>query len=101
MTDRHRHDGPSQRFRFKTLRILKLCTENRLSELRNEMAERTVTSTTDCHRHDGPSQMFRSMTLRILKFGTENRLSKLRNELAGRTVTGSHFKTLRNSEIWY
>ena len=40
----------------KHLEILKLGTENRLSELRDGMAGRTVTGMTDRHRHDGPSQ---------------------------------------------
>ena len=44
-TDRHGHDGPSQDLVSKHLENLKLGTENRLSELRNEMA--------GC---DGPSQ---------------------------------------------
>ena len=41
--DRHGHDGPSQGLVAKHLENLKLGTENRLSELRNEMAGRTVT----------------------------------------------------------
>ena len=43
MMDRHGHDGPSQVLISKHLENLKLGTENRLSELRNEMAGRTVT----------------------------------------------------------
>ena len=49
-TDRHEHDGPSRGLVSKHLEILKLDTENRLSELRNGMAGRTVTGVTDRHR---------------------------------------------------
>ena len=56
-TDRHGHDGPSQSLVSKHLENLKLGTENRLSELRNGMAGRTVTGVTDRHRRDGPSQI--------------------------------------------
>ena len=42
-TDRHGHDGPSQGLVSKHLENLKLGTENRLSELRDGMAGRTVT----------------------------------------------------------
>ena len=69
--DHHGHDGPSQGLVSKHLENLKLGTENRLSELRNEMAGRTVTCVTDRHRvfsgnplsgpcddlQDGPSQV--------------------------------------------
>ena len=48
--DRHEHDGPSRRLVSKHLEILKLGTENRLSELRDGMAGRTVTGVTDRHR---------------------------------------------------
>ena len=41
--DRHGHGGPSQGLVSKHLENLKLGTENRLSELRNGMAGRTVT----------------------------------------------------------
>ena len=68
--DRHGHDGPSQGLVSKHLENLKLGTENRLSELRNGLAGRTVTGVTDRHRplveiwvselcddlQDGPSQ---------------------------------------------
>ena len=54
--DRHGHDVPSQGLISKHLENLKLGTENRLSELRNGMAGRTVTGVTDRHRCDGPSQ---------------------------------------------
>ena len=71
MTDRHGHDGPSQGLVSKHLENLKLGTENRLSQLRKEMAGRTVTNflmeieslnlattcRTDRRRHDGPSQV--------------------------------------------
>ena len=49
-TDRQGHDGPSQGLVSKHLENLKLGTENRLSELRDGMAERTVTGVTDRHR---------------------------------------------------
>ena len=55
-TIRHGHDGPSQGLVSKHLENLKLGTENRLSELRNGEAGRTVTGVTDRHRCDGPSQ---------------------------------------------
>ena len=69
-TDRHGHDGPSQDLVSKHLENLKLGTENRLSELRNGVAGRTVKghspkimflnyatdSRTDRRRRDGPSQ---------------------------------------------
>ena len=50
MTDRHGHDGPSQGLVSKHLENLKLGTENRLSELRDRMAGRTVIGVTDRHR---------------------------------------------------
>ena len=43
-TDLQGHDGPSQGLVSKHLENLKLGTENRLSELRNGMAGRTVTN---------------------------------------------------------
>ena len=49
-TIRHGHDGPSQGLVSKHLENLKLGTENRLSELRDGMAGRTVTGVTDRHR---------------------------------------------------
>ena len=49
-TIRHGHDGPSQGLISKHLENLKLGTENRLSELRDGMAGRTVTGVTDRHR---------------------------------------------------
>ena len=49
-TDRQGHDGPSQGLVSKHLENLKLGTENRLSELRDGMAGRTVTGETDRHR---------------------------------------------------
>ena len=42
-TERHGHDGPSQGLVSKNIENLKLGTDNRLSELRNGMAGRTVT----------------------------------------------------------
>ena len=54
MTDHHGHDGPSQGLISKHLENLKLGTENRLSELREGMAGRTVTGVTEWQ--DGPSQ---------------------------------------------
>ena len=70
-TDRHEHDGPSRGLVSKYLENLKLDTKNRLSELRDGMAGRTVTGVTDRHRafsenpfsepcddlQDGPSQV--------------------------------------------
>ena len=75
-TDRHGHDGPSQGLVSKHLENLKLGTENRLSELRDGMAGRTITGVTDRHRlfreieslkfvteqQDGPSQARRPVT---------------------------------------
>ena len=69
--DRHGLDGPSLGLVSKHLENPKLGTENRLSELRDGMAGRTVTETsvkihslnfattcqTDRRRHDGPSQV--------------------------------------------
>ena len=49
-TERHGHDGPSQGLVSKHLENLKLGTENRLSELCDGMAGRTVTCVTDRHR---------------------------------------------------
>ena len=46
-TDRHGHDGPLQGLVSKHLENLKLGTENRLSELRNGMAGRTVTDSSE------------------------------------------------------
>ena len=50
MMDRHGPDGPSQGLVSKHLENLKLGTKNQLSELRNEMAGRTVTCVTERHR---------------------------------------------------
>ena len=75
-TDRHEHDGPSRGSRSKTLRILKFGYRNRLSELRDGMAGRTITGVTGRHRsfskfqslnsvttqQDGPSQARRPVT---------------------------------------
>ena len=75
-TDRHGHDGLSQGLVSKHLENLKLGTENRLSELRDGMAGRTVTGVTDRHGdfsenpfselcddlQDGPSQARRPVT---------------------------------------
>ena len=49
-TDRHGYDGPSRGLVSKHLEILKLGTENRLSEFRDGMAGRTVTGVTGRHR---------------------------------------------------
>ena len=49
-TIRHGHDGPSQGLVSKNIENLKLGTENRLSELRDGMAGRTVTGVTDRHK---------------------------------------------------
>ena len=48
--ERHGHDGPSQGLVSKHLENLKLGTENRLSNLRNGLAGRTITGVTDRHR---------------------------------------------------
>ena len=75
-TERHGHDGPSQGLVLKHLENLKLGTENRLSELCDGMAGRTVTGVTDRHRlfreieslnsvtgqQDRPSQARRAVT---------------------------------------
>ena len=45
--DRHGHDGSSQGLVSKHLENLKLGTENRLSELRDGMARRTVTDSSE------------------------------------------------------
>ena len=74
--DRHGHDGPSQGIVSKHLENLKLGIENRLSELRDGMAGRTIRGVTDRHRplveiwvsefcddlQDGPSQARRPVT---------------------------------------
>ena len=74
-TIHHGHDGPSQGLVSKHLENLKLGTKNRLSELRDGMAGRTVTGVTDPHRafsenpfsepcddqQDGPSQARRAV----------------------------------------
>ena len=83
--DRHGHDGPSQGLVSKHLENLKLGTENRLSELCNEMAGRTVTGVTDRHRplveiwvselcddlQDGPSQVRRAVTSGVTSTGSD------------------------------
>ena len=75
-TESHGHDGPSQGLISKHLENLKLGTENRLSELRDGMAGRTVTGVMDRHGdfseipfselsddlQDGPSQARRPVT---------------------------------------
>ena len=75
-TDRRGHDGPSQGLISKHLGNLKLGTENRLSELCDGMAGRTVKGVTDRHRplvenwvsklcddlQDGPSQARQPVT---------------------------------------
>ena len=75
-TECHGHDGPSQGLVSKHLENLKLDTKNRLSELCDGMAGRTVTGVTDRHRplveiwvsepcddlQDGPSQARRPVT---------------------------------------
>ena len=59
-TDRHGNDGPSQGLVSKHLKNLKIGYWNRLSELRNGMAGRTVTGVTEWQ--DGPSQVWRTVT---------------------------------------
>ena len=61
-TDRHGHDGQSQGLVSKHLENLKLGTENRLSELRNGMAGRTVTGVTDRHRFFREIESLNSVT---------------------------------------
>ena len=94
-TERHGHDGPSQGIVSKHLENLKLGTENRLSELRNGMAGRTVTSVTDRHRlfreieslnsvteqQDGPSQARRPVTGCVIPGWVGFLLSNLRGVL--------------------
>ena len=46
-TDRHGHEGPSQGLVSKHLENLKLGTKNRLSELCDGMAGRTVTDSSE------------------------------------------------------
>ena len=79
--DRQGHDGPSQGLVSKHLENLKLGTENRLSELHDGMAGRTVTGVTDRHRpfreikslksvtaqQDGPSQARRAITDSVVR----------------------------------
>ena len=91
--DRHGHDGPSQGLVSKHLENLKLGTENRLSELRNGVAGRTVTGVTDRHRffreieslnsvtgqQDGPSQARRAITGCVNPSLSRNSLIVLRN----------------------
>ena len=81
--DRHGHDGPSQGLVSKHLENLKLGTENRLSELCDGMAGRTVTGVTDRHRpftqnqvselcdgqQDGPSQARWPVTACVIPVG--------------------------------
>ena len=81
--ERHGHDGPSQGLVSKHLENLKVGTENRLSELRNGMAGRTITGVTDRHRlfrefqslnsvteqQDGPSQARRPVTGCVIPVG--------------------------------
>ena len=73
--DRHGHDGPSLGLISKHLENLKLVTKNRLSELCDGMAGRTVTDPwwkfgslnsattcrTDRRRNDSPSQTAQSL----------------------------------------
>ena len=53
--DRQGHDGPSQGLVSKHLENLKLGTENRLSELCDGAAGRTVTGAMGRHRLRNPS----------------------------------------------
>ena len=82
-TDLHGHDGPSRGLVSKYLENLKLGTENRLSELRDGMAGRTVTGVTDRHRCDGPSQTLQR--IKSLNSVTEQQDGPSQ---ARRTVTG-------------
>ena len=81
--DRHGHDGPSQGLVSKHLETLTVGTENRLSELRDRMAGRTIRGMTDYHGdvsenplselcdnlQDGPSQARRPVTVCIIPVG--------------------------------
>ena len=60
--DRHGHDGPSQGLVSKHLENVKLGTENRLSELCDGMAGRTVTGVTDRHRFFREIESLNSVT---------------------------------------
>ena len=82
-TDRLGHDGPSLGLVSKHLENLKLGTKNRLSELCDGMAGRTVKGVTDRHRplveiwvselcdgqQDGSSQARRPVTVCIIPVG--------------------------------
>ena len=81
--DHRRYDGPSRVSRSKILRILKIGYWNRLSELRDEVAGRTVTGMTGRH-------------ILFSKFKSLNSMT----EAAGRTVavtTARH--RLRNPRL--
>ena len=83
--DRHGHDGPSQYLVSKHLENLKLGIENRLSDLRNGVAGRTITGMTDRHRafsgnplsgpcddlQDGPSQARRAVAGCVIQSGSD------------------------------
>ena len=87
-TDRHEHDGPSRGLVSKHLEILKLGTENRLSELREGMAGRTVTGVTDRHR------LFRE--IESLNSVTGSRMDRRRRDGPSQTAkfqSGSDFFT--------
>ena len=76
-TTRHGHDGPSQGLVSKHLENLKLGTENRLSELCNGVAGRTVTSHSPKNQvselcdgqQDGPSQARWPVTACVIPVG--------------------------------
>ena len=70
--DRHGHDGPFAGFVSKHLENLKLGTENRLSDLHNGMAGRTVTGVTDRHR------LFRE--IESLNYATDSRTDRHRRD---------------------
>ena len=94
-TDRQGHDGPSQGLVSKHLEKLKIGYLNRLSELRNGIAGRTVTGVTDRHRlfrefqslnsvteqQDGPSQARRPVTGCVIPDWVGFQLSNLRGVL--------------------
>ena len=103
MTDHHGHDGPVQGLVSKHIENLKLGTENRLSELRNGMAGRTITGVTDRHRlfreieslksvtkqQDGPSQARRAVTGCVIPDWVGFLLSNLRG---GFNYSGFNYK---------
>ena len=93
--DHHGHDGPSRVSRSKTIKILKFGYWDRLSELHDGMAGRTVFCMTDYHKsfhrinslifvtewQDGPSQSWRTVTGCVTLTGSDFYLKVLRGVL--------------------